>query len=71
MVSRAVVVNLIGHTKTRTGLQIRAELDENQYPKGIKVSDEELAAVRITKDEFHGEWNYTIRPANGNLTVLF
>jgi hypothetical protein len=62
LVSRAVVVNLIGHTKTRSGLHIRAELDENQYPRGIKISDEQLAAVRITKDEFHGEWNYTIRP---------
>src|ERR1700720_4876324 len=43
--SRAVVVNLIGNTKTRTGLKVRAELDTNSYPIGIKVSDEELAAV--------------------------
>jgi len=60
--SRAVVVNLIGKTKTRTGLQIRAELDTNTYPTGIEVSDEELAAVHIVRDEFHGEWNYTISP---------
>ena len=61
-VSRAVVVNLIGNTTTRTGLEIQAELDTNSYKTGIQVTDEELAAVRITRDEFHGEWNYTISP---------
>jgi Rhodopirellula transposase DDE domain len=60
--SRAVVVNLIGNTKTRTGLHIQAELDTNAYETGIKVSDEELAAVQMEKDNFHGEWNYTISP---------
>jgi Rhodopirellula transposase DDE domain len=60
--SRAVVVNLIGNTKTRTGLQIQAELDTNTYPTGIEVSDEELATVHIVRDVFHGEWNYTIAP---------
>jgi hypothetical protein len=62
LVSRAVIVNLIGNTKTRRGLTIKAELDENMYPTGIKVSDEELAAVRIQRDKFHGDWNYTILP---------
>ncbi|HMB05279.1 MAG TPA: ISAzo13 family transposase [Isosphaeraceae bacterium] len=62
LVSRAVVVNLIGNTTTRTGLEIQAELDTNSYKTGIQVTDEELAAVRITRDEFHGEWNYTISP---------
>jgi hypothetical protein len=62
LLSRAVVVNLIGHTKTQTGLQIHAELDTNAYPTGIKVSDEELAAVHIVRDAFHGEWNYLIAP---------
>ena len=62
LVSRAVIVNLIGSTKTRTGLTIKAELDVNTYPTGIKVSDEELAAVRIKKDKFHGDWNYTLLP---------
>jgi hypothetical protein len=60
--SRAVVVNLIANTKTRKGLHINAGLDPNDYPTGIKVTDEELAAVNITRDKFHGEWNYTIRP---------
>ena len=60
--SRAVVVNLIGNTKTRAGLHIEAGLDGNAYETGIEVSDEELAAVRMKKDKFHGEWNYTISP---------
>jgi Rhodopirellula transposase DDE domain len=62
LVSRAVIVNLIGNTKTRTGLTIKAALDENMYPTGLKVSDEELAAIRIKRDKFHGDWNYTILP---------
>jgi transposase-like protein len=62
-ISRAVIVNLIGNTKTDTGLTIQAELDEKEYPIGIKVTDEELSEVRIKKNEFHGEWNYTILPS--------
>jgi len=62
LLSRAVVVNLIGSTKTKAGLHIQADLDTNSYETGIEVSDEELAAVRIVKDTFHGEWNYTISP---------
>src|SRR3954447_10337599 len=60
--SRAVVVNLIGNTTTKAGLRIEAELDTNTYKLGIKVSDEELAGVRLEKASFHGEWNYTIVP---------
>jgi DDE family transposase len=62
LVSRGVVVNLIGNTTTQAGFQIQAELDTNSYETGIKVTDEELAAVRIRRDTFHGEWNYTISP---------
>jgi hypothetical protein len=62
LVSRAVIVNLIGSTKTKTGLSIKAELDTNSYKTGLKVTDEEFAAVRIKKAKFHGEWNYTILP---------
>jgi hypothetical protein len=62
LLSRAMVVNLIGTTKTKAGLHIQAELDTNAYETGIEVSDEELAAVRIKKAAFHGEWNYTISP---------
>lgn len=61
LLSREVVVNLIGNTTTVQGLTIKAALDENTYASGIKVSDAELAALAIERDEFHGEWNYRIR----------
>lgn len=64
LISRQVVVNLIGSTTTREGLRIKAGLDENIYPKGIKVKDEELASLAIDRDEFHGEWNYRLAPRN-------
>ncbi len=60
--SLEVIVNLIGNTTTTTGLRIQAALDTHPYPTGLKVSDEELAAVHMTKATFHGEWNYTISP---------
>jgi hypothetical protein len=62
LTSRAVIVNLIGNTKTKPGLRIKAQLDLNRYPTGIEVTDKELAAVNLQKDDFHGEWNYTILP---------
>jgi transposase len=62
LLSRAVIVNLIGSTKTRTGLHINAELDTGSYPTKIKVTDETLASVRIKRAKFHGNWNYTILP---------
>lgn len=61
LISREVVVNLIGSTTTDTGLHIRSQLDENTYQAGIRVSDEELAQISIERDEFHGEWNYRLR----------
>jgi hypothetical protein len=63
--SRAIVVNLIGHTTTKAGLRIEAELDTNAYKTGIKVSREEFAGVQLEKASFHGEWNYTIAPRVG------
>ncbi len=62
LVSRQAVVSLIAATTTRKGLVVKAALDTNEYQKGIKVSDEELAAVRIVPHRFHGEWNYNISP---------
>ncbi len=62
LVSREVVVNLIGHTTTKTGLAIRSELDEGRYPTGREVSDEQMESLSIRRDKFHGEWNYTILP---------
>ncbi len=60
LVSREVVVNLIGSTTTREGPRIKAALDKNTYAPGIEVSDEELATLAIERDEFHGEWNYRV-----------
>ena len=62
LVSREVVVNLIGHTTTKTGLTIRSELDENIYPTGREVTEQQMESLAIKRDTFHGEWNYTIRP---------
>ena len=58
-----IVVSLIGSTTTETGLKVYAELDTSKYAKGRKVSDEELAKVKIKRARFHGEWNYVIRPS--------
>ena len=62
LISHQVIVQLIGATTTKNGLKVRCQLDPMTYPAGIKVSDDELAAVNITRHEFHGEWNYTISP---------
>ena len=56
------VINLIANTKTKQGLSIKALADEGKYEKGIKVSDEELNQVNLTKESFRGEWNYAIVP---------
>lgn len=64
LIDRATVVNLISNTKTKSGLEIKARLDKRCYEKGIKITDEELAAVNLEKDDFHGEWNYVIYPNN-------
>ena len=62
LMSHAVVVNLIGSTRTRTGLRVRADLDTGSYAKGIKVTDQEMESLRLKRDKFHGEWNYRILP---------
>jgi transposase len=62
LVSHEVVVNLIAATITETGLKVTCELDRKSYPPGIKVSKEDMAGIRLRKDKFHGEWNYTILP---------
>lgn len=55
-------MNLIGSTRTRKGLTVRSVLDTNQYEKGEKISDEERKKINILRHEFHGDWNYTIKP---------
>lgn len=62
LISHEVMLNLIANTKTKTGLSVKAELDNRKYPKGIKVPDAEFAAINIVRDNFHGDWNYSIRP---------
>ena len=67
LTSRLAVIELIASTTTKTGLKIRCELDPNTYPKGIKVSDHEMATLNITRDKFHPEWNYVVAPRNQNM----
>ena len=62
LVSYEVIINSIAATTTRTGLEVYARLDQTAYPK-VDVTDTELAAVNITHDQFHPEWNYTITPS--------
>lgn len=62
LVSLDTIVNLIADTQTTKGLTIQSALDQNTYQKGIKVSDEEMAQLCMTRDEFHGEWNYCFHP---------
>lgn len=62
LTSRQVIVSLIGATTSTAGLKVYAQLDENTYERAIKISDAQLAAINITKDKFHGEWNYVIEP---------
>ena len=62
LTSYAAIVQLIGNSTTTTGLRIRAELDDHTYPVKEKVTPEQMANVRLTPAEFHGEWNYTITP---------
>jgi Rhodopirellula transposase DDE domain len=62
LVNRQAIVNLIASTSTKTGLIVRAALDTTPYKTGIKVCDEDLAKVKLTPMDFHGEWNYAIAP---------
>jgi len=56
------IVELIGATTTKAGLRVECALDIRTYQKGIKVSDADMATLNITGDDFHPEWNYTIKP---------
>lgn len=59
-----MIVSLIAATTTAAGLRVGCELDTNTYPAGRKVTDDEMASVRLHRDPFHGDWNYTILPTN-------
>jgi len=62
--SLEIIVNLIAATKTNIGLKIYARLDDQTYERGIDVTDDQLAAVNITRHAFHGDWNYTVIPSH-------
>jgi hypothetical protein len=62
LVSHDVIVDLIGATKTASGLRVKARLDKRKYPQEVAVSEDELNAVNLTRHHFHGDWNYTIHP---------
>jgi transposase len=62
LTSLEVVLELISHTTTNEGLTVTAVKDSQTYPTGLKVTDEELAALNLFREPFHGEWNYTIKP---------
>ena len=62
LVSHQVIIQLISATTTDTGLTDTCDLDRGSYPKGVTVSDTEMAALNIQRDAFHGEWNYTLAP---------
>jgi len=61
------IVDLIGNTRTKAGLQVKAKLDKRKYPTGVKIPKKEMEKIAIFRDEFHGEWNYEIRPRRKKL----
>ena len=57
------ILELISNTTTKTGLVIHARHDPNTYEKGVKITDEQMAAIKLHKHEWHGDWNYTVLPS--------
>ena len=70
LISIETIVNLIGSTKTKTGLKIQTAVDTSPYVKGIKIKDAEMAALGIHKNDFHGEWNYTLNPVKIDHVIM-
>jgi transposase len=70
LTSYEVIVNLIAATTTSKGLKVKCILDKNEYPKGIKITKEEVEELGIIRDEFHGEWNYTFKPRNKDVAEV-
>ena len=62
LLTHKIIIQLIGGTTTRAGLQIDAEIDHGEYPLGVKVADAVLAELNLRRSTFHGDWNYTISP---------
>ena len=70
LTSYEVIVNLIAATTTSKGLKVKCMLDRNEYPKGIKITKEEVEELEIIRDEFHGEWNYMFKPRNKDVAEV-
>jgi hypothetical protein len=64
LISHEVIINLIAGTTTSTGLKVYAQLDDREYKTSIKVTDTQLATINITRNTFHGDWNYTVTPSH-------
>jgi hypothetical protein len=62
LVSQEVIINLIAATTSKTGLTVKSDLDSNPNPPGIKVSDRQMAELRLKRDTFHGDWSYSLLP---------
>ena len=62
LISHEVIINLIAATTSKTGLSVKSALDVNLYPAGVKVSDQQMAELRLRRDRFHGDWNYSLLP---------
>jgi len=62
LISHEVIINLIAATTSKTGLKVKSAPDSNTYPPGIEVSDQQMAELRLKKDPFHGDWNYSLLP---------
>jgi hypothetical protein len=62
LISHEIIINLIAHTATKTGLKIKAELDKGKYTTGQKITDDEFMKIKLRAAKFHGDWNYSISP---------
>ena len=62
LVSHEVIINLIAATSTKKGLRVKSQLDTGTYPKGIKITDKQMAELLLKREDFHGDWNYSILP---------
>jgi len=69
LTSHEVIVQTIAATTTRTGLRVHAELDASTYDTGVKVSDAQMEALPLTRHNWHGDWNYTLRPESCDAQV--
>ena len=67
LVSLTVIVSLIASTTTTTGLRVRSEIDQNEYPKGVTITPKQMATLNLERHDFHGDWNYTIHPREKKL----